>query len=367
MIDFVYLEKMTREDELRKILERHRKGDILDGRSIDYNPFFALLEYDGRRLCSMVTNGEVFFNLVDSWERNSVAIYKLRTVAVFRGVLEAIFSISAKIVGNGIYPQVGGVNPPEFRPESKKLLLTKRDLLNSLSLFECDDEKYPWMNSVERQALFLFISNTLFRFVVFHELGHLYHEHGKRSVDGDFIENDSMDREDLQGGIDSQARESIADTFAFQKLAEFQQFHLLSQQDDPIGSLLSSHFMSTAEDLLVFVSQMAFIYFYMMESPTWAHENPVKWTHPPAQFRLQTIFAALLEHGLLGVSKERMPVILQKALMSGPSITAVMFDTPPEFDWLQILDQPRYREHYELIYAAIPNWLTPNEDRWGKE
>ena len=61
MIDFVYLEKMTREDELRKILERHRKGDILDGRSIDYNPFFALLEYDGRRLCSMVTNGEVFF------------------------------------------------------------------------------------------------------------------------------------------------------------------------------------------------------------------------------------------------------------------------------------------------------------------
>lgn len=150
----------------------------------------------------MVTNGEVFFNLVDSWERNSVAIYKLRTVAVFRGVLEAIFSISAKIVGNGIYPQVGGVNPPEFRPESKKLLLTKRDLLNSLSLFECDDEKYPWMNSVERQALFLFISNTLFRFVVFHELGHLYHEHGKRSVDGDFIENDSMDREDLQGGID---------------------------------------------------------------------------------------------------------------------------------------------------------------------
>jgi hypothetical protein len=93
-------------------------------------------------------------------------------------------------------------------------------------------------------------------------------------------------------------------------------------------------------------------------------EDPVQWSHPPAQFRIQTIFASLLEHGLLSIGKKKMPEILQRCLFAGPSIAAVMFDTLPEYNWLQVLDQPKYRKHYELILAAIPRWLTSNDDRW---
>ncbi|WP_155628889.1 hypothetical protein [Burkholderia stagnalis] len=362
---FIKGEDMTREEQLESLLILNKKGGILDSRKIQHNPFFELYEYDGKQLCSVISNGEIHFNLVDCWERNAVAIYDLRTAAVFRGMLEAIFSISARIVDKGIYPEIGNVAPPKMRQDPGKLLVTKRELLNSLSNFNYDIDEHPWMASTDRQALFLFISNTLFRFIVFHELGHLYNEHGKRNNEKDFFEVDEMGTESPQGGIDSQAREIIADTFAFQKLVEFQRFHLLSQQNEPVGKLLSSHFMKNEEDLIIFISQMVFIYFYMMESPNWAHENPIQWTHPPAQFRLKTILASLLEHGLLSIEKTKIPEIIQKALFVGPSILSVMFETFPEYNWLQILDNPKYREHYELIFSEIPRWITPNENRWA--
>ncbi|MBK5124396.1 hypothetical protein IQ288_31680 [Burkholderia sp. R-69980] len=350
-------------EEVHALLVSEGKGGILDPKTIQHNLFFALFEYDGKQMCRAITNGKVEFFIADCWERNAVAIESLSSVVVFKGMLEAIFSIAAKIVDKGIFPSIGDVITSQPRFDPRKSLLTKRELLISLPPFDLEINKPTWFESPERQTLFMFIANTLFRFVTMHELGHLYHQHGKRSSLHGHYEFDELGAEEPDGSISAQAREIIADSFAFQHLAEFQLRHLLSERNTPVGSLLASHFMKSEDELLQFISQIIFIYFYMMESPNWAHREPAKWTHPPAQFRLQTIFASLLEHGLVSVHKEMMPKVLENALFLGPSITSLMFDIFPEYNWMRVLDQPKYRAHYEDILTEIPIWWK-DDNRW---
>jgi hypothetical protein len=360
---------MTREEELEIQMVSKGKGGILDVSLIEHNRFFAMFEDDGENLCSRVTKGEVHFNIIDCWEPNACAAYNLNTVVVFRGMLEVIFAICARIVDNGIFPEFGNIEEkcPSIEPGAS--WMTKRELLNSLPHFSYDQAEHSWIGMPEREALFMFLSNTLFRFVVFHELGHIFNEHGKRSDLPSFFEFDEMVAEDRPGNADSQAREIIADTFAFQKLVEYQQRHLRTMVlfGNPVAKLLSDRFMRSQDNLVIFVAKMTYVYFYMMESPFWAQREPAQWSHPPAQFRLQAILAALMEHSLLSIPKERMPEIVSRCLVDGSSITAAMFNIESELTWMQTISGRKYSDHYQALFAIMPRWYSASENRWSEE
>lgn len=356
---------MSREEELERILLQHGIGGILRDSRCAQNPFIGLFEYDGKMLCHLVTNGEVEFHLINDPRRNAVAVYSTNSVGVFVGMLDVIFKLSAKIVDGGLFPHVGNVETTSWNPDIHNTFESRESLLKSIEQFAWSQDRLPWIKSMERQALFMFIANTLFRFIVFHELGHIYNDHGRAKPKPDNFELDEMSTDHGLGNISSQAKESIADTFAFQLLVEYQRSHLEQQKDHPIGALLKEKLFQTDHDLVRFISQLIYVYFYMMETPNWLDTEPGSWSHPPAPFRLQTIYAALLEHSILSLTQKVIPDLLRQSIFLGSSTLAVIFNRYPDFNWLSILDQKKYRDHYKNIYMEMDNWVS-DEKRWNK-
>ncbi|MBN3785518.1 hypothetical protein [Burkholderia sp. Ac-20353] len=331
-----------------------------------HNPLFELFEFDGGKLCPRVTCGEISFNFANGPEMNAAALYPEKTVVVFRGMMEAIFKISARLVGRGAFPLIGSLPGQSWTPDYALLFRTPSETLASLEPFENDVGQFPWLLSPERLALFMFISNTMFRFIVFHELGHFFHEHGGPKQAEHVMDFDEMAAPSSLGDIDQQAKELLADTYAFQRLMHFQREHLLTPYADPVRTLLASHFAGSDEDLAIFVGTIVYIYFQMTEVPGDRERDPATWKHPPAPFRLKTIFATTLEYGVLDIPPNAVTRILQATILRSQALITTMLDQHATDEWLGSMSAPKFGVHYERLLEAMPLWCTKDADRWDE-
>lgn len=356
---------MTREEDVDWSLRLKGVEGILRGAEMKHNELYKQFELDGEKLCNMVTRGEISFNFADGPQLNAAALYPEKTVVILRGMMEAIFKISARLVGRGAYPLVGRISEQRWVPNYTLLFRSSNETLASLEPFEFDEKRFPWLRSVERQALFMFISNTMFRFVVFHELGHFFHEHGGAGSPEHIMDYDEMAAAARIGNIDQQAKELLADGYGYQRLLHFVRQHLRAPFHNPARTLLATHFASSDEDLAIFVSTIVYIYFQMTEAPGDRDREPETWSHPPAPFRLKAILATTLEHGALDVPPIAVPSVLRACILQSQALIITMLDQHATEEWLGSVSGPRFDAHYKKLFEAMPRWCAKKPNRWN--
>ncbi|MRV70685.1 hypothetical protein GJ700_02995 [Duganella sp. FT92W] len=348
---------------LEQCLGFRKTGEsFLDVASVESNPFFMLFNYDAEKLCELLTDGKVEFAIADSIRRQAVSVGSEQAVVIYKGMLDAIFKIAARIVETGALIQLN----ENFRKSMKtpQHAQTARALLDETADFSWDETEYPWIKKREQQVIFMFSSNLLYRLVILHELGHLWHNHGERNELIDSINIDEMFGNSQAGSIESQARELIADNFAFDHLFAFTSFNLESQRFDEIGRFLFTNLVPDKYELAVFCLQMAFVYFYFMDSESWRARSPSEWTHPPHPFRLQALYMAFLADGFGSIEKEHREQVFKRGVQLGDSTIERIFGTPNNLKWLSEMGQNSYKEHFEMLHKHLPRWTNIERIAW---
>lgn len=352
-----------------EILSAYNIGPLLDPRGMHENPFFGLMEYDGVMICKEVSNGIVRFCFADDSRQQAVAIYAENLVVVFRGMFEVLCKVAAKIVAKGLYPNLGEATSCNWSINSAREKFSAREIINGELNFNWDDESCPWRMDEERKALFVFCLTTLFRFVISHELGHLYYKHGdkEKRLKYSGIEIDAIDSVSRERGFNPQARELVADKYGFDLVIDYQKRHLASQKHEGIGRILYEKLAKSDYDLAVFVMQMVYVYFYISERDVWKREDPETWSHPPAPFRLRTICASVIQDGVLEIKDEQALGVLNHVLLSSAPIIAVLFERKPEPTWLVSSREKILSEHYAKIFPLLFVWSSCREVKWHRK
>jgi hypothetical protein len=358
------MELSDRDFSLQLILANEDAGMLVDENQLKENLHFYRLYEIGKSLSSFYTSDTVNFRVSDSGKMNAVAVYQTKSVVACRGALNGILQIAERIVEAGFFPEMGNIVTPEIKEPNFHSVASHREILKPAENFSINLEEKTWGKNSERVALFKIISEILMGFLVCHEIGHHFNNHGRNK---NTTANRSVDIDDMNGplnggSLDKQALESVADDCGFQMLIQHFDSALSLPVRHPELDLLRKKFIRTPEDLILRCSQMAYIYFYFMEMPGWQDRNPMEWTYPPAGFRFHTIYASMLEHQHLGVQRDFLLVLLGETIISTETMISQSFDVESKLSWMT--EMAKYKEHAEKVIERMAAWSHTGEKVW---
>lgn len=185
-------------------------------------------------------------------------------------------------------------------------------------------------------------------FLIFHEAGHIFHRHGSRNGGSGF--NCDRMSEDLVSSenkaLDSQARELIADTFAYEQL--------VSNQLVGVKALIKNE----RQRYLAYISQYHVylaVYFYFL-SPKISEKNFTRSSHPPTAFRFQILLTMLLGNESLGLSRREKEEIIAKFQYGLKDILENVFSDTAHVDWLFSIPESDLKVWFRRVYERIPKW-----------
>lgn len=328
------------------------------------NVLFFLMDSMAKQFCAELSEGlqksQISFTFVGAGDKQAGVIYSYNLIYVTCGMFNTLCHVAAKIVDKGIYNDIGSASKVDANFDSIDNVLTAREILDKEDTFIWDEMHFPWKSDKEKQFLFFYILDTMFKFLLLHEMGHLFHGHGNnqerkysRNVETDSIDGDSR----CSDGIDSQARELVADVFAFDLLVKLQLEELKEKSTECMALFLKEKILKTHKESLIFFLDCVYLYFYMIDSYKWKGKNLRDNSHPPAAFRLQTIYSSVLPNieDILHVDEM---LVLKDAYRRSNITAARIFDRSPDYDWLGSMDSPQYVELYTDIYNRVPNWTA---------
>lgn len=355
-----------RNDELRFKLGL-KEISLLEEAKIKENPHFSRLADFGFNLVSNFTDGTIDFHIASNKEMNALAFYPTKSIVVCRGALNGILRIGKCIVESEIFPEMmGNYLPPEKSEIGAPLGKLRRDLLNPSEDFILDSIQSPWVEDAERLYLFRAITELLFGFLVCHEIGHHFHQHGKKNGrEGKHnFDSDEMLGLEFPGSLDKQAIECVADYCGFDVLLHSMR-EVLSPpniSDDKYTLFLKNRFFVGPEGLLLRCYQVSFIYFFFMETPGWEEKNAEEWFYPPAGFRLQAIFSSTLSRPPLKLERSRIYVKLEEAIASADEIVRIAFCLSFDIGWFSKMR--RYEYHARKVSERMDIWSNEGEAVW---
>lgn len=221
---------------IEDILKKYQLGSRLISKNVPTNPWFALFEQSLANLCAHLTERDVRFVFTDSFKIQACAIYDLNYIVVTAQMFDMLCRIAAKITQDGIFTNLASINKSQWNPDIKNHL---DPILKSLfqEPFNWNPAAFEWQRIPERQYLFFYILQTLSRFVVLHEVGHFVNGHNRRTGNANIqrIDIDMAEPEIEEHGIEkiqAQAKEVIADSYAFAILLDLQQHDINTSSDD---------------------------------------------------------------------------------------------------------------------------------------
>lgn len=353
--------------EFRLQMQLQKVGLLIKEEHLKGNSNFFRLYQIGRDLCSEVTQDTIDFHIVDNSSINAIAVYPTKSIVICRGSLNAILRIAQAIVESNLFPEIMG----RFRPSAPKyekgsLHDVRKNILKPDEDFTLSHNESAWANDFERNNLFNIISELLISFLVCHEIGHHFNKHGDRTRRGkDF----SFDVDEMQGpvgsgSLDKQAIESVADDCGFQILV--QKFDRWLSLPTPLRvpwiSLLKNTFFQHQGGLMLRCYQIAFIYFWLMETPGWESVAPMEWSYPPAGFRLHTVYASSLENPPFGLSQSVLFSLLEDALTTSSEIVATAFSIQMDIQWLSQMGA--YTTHAAKVLDRMTHWSCEGFGIW---
>lgn len=286
------------------------------------------------------------------------AVYSHWLVVITGGLFDFLCQLVGRVVANGLFSTVGQPNMQTWNPDLER----SKQIPRKLVLDEPFDVKSPpWTGDLERSGLFFYLLLTLFRFVVLHELGHFYHQHGNRAGDVKIaMDIDSIGPRILpdEEALNSQARELVADKFAMDKLLQLQENELERIARTKLVAPLGKKLLNTPQDRLAFLLNVAYLYFASTDRLTNASpKDAIKMSHPPAAFRLVTIAATAMENIEGGADDaEAMRSTVSSIGIIGDALLAVALDRTPDPAWLGRMQDCSFSKHYEKLYERMDAW-----------
>lgn len=330
----------------------------------DPTGFLFPFHREGLDICHGVPRSrECSFTFIESTAMQAVAVQdEIDIVGVYAGMFWMLCRLASSAAASGVFPAMTGGKEPEFKPDVKRSLHLPRDLLDEGKQFDWEAESATWIEYPERQMLFLLILNVLFRFVVNHEVGHIWNDHGRRrlgratSLCVDSVQPIQVKAEDA---IASQAREIIADSFAFKRTIEVLDRELELKAELDMTKIVREKLLPNRDEIASFVLVIVFLYFRLSDLSNWHGQARDTLTHPPAPFRAHALAAALLEHRHLGISEKSAGLAIRKASLGSAALMTVILGIYPDLHWLKTVSGTQDKEHFQRIFDEIPNWHGP--------
>lgn len=336
-----------------------RTGETFFDYEYAEDDIYQQLNTTGIRLISTFIPGNSSFYLVESQQVQAVAIHDNHTVMVYKGMLEYIFRIVS---------MMAGAESRHRDPATKRFMPWEGNTGSWLQGGEFDwkNEKYWWLREPDWRQFFDKIVDMLFTFVVLHEIGHLHNLHGERRTvinkgdtpaasdnllihraveeDGDKI---------LVDRLAGHAREIVADTFAFQfMIDEFKYVFFPELRLPSIDSALRSA-MEVANFVTCLYGVAAYFWALHYRKPM-ANDSQLN-DYPSHAFRLVSIEAASLEHGLgagLHDRAEGQRLGIENYLTKLP----IASGNSDFIDWRRSVDSKASEEHYFKICEIVKDW-----------
>ncbi|WP_150803923.1 hypothetical protein [Pseudomonas fluorescens] len=325
----------------------------------DINPWFLIMERDLSSLCQQALPKPVRFTFNVSHSIQACVFYRSNLVVMTAGMFNVLCRLASRIVTSGAFVAFEGGVEPIWTPSVENSFKSVTSDLSSIA-FDWGVESKSWQKSGERQLIFFYILQTLTRFVILHELGHISHNHGARFQGGHsgFVDVDLAQPELLtnEEGVASQAREIIADNFAFIRLRELQERELAAKAGAEATDLLVKKLLPGEEERVGFLLTMAYVYFHMMDRHDWHSLDVFKLTHPPAPFRLKNLFALTLERGIVNLAEDEVGELLVRYHYGCNALVSVVYNHYPLVSLFEEVSAPRFDKLFNALYEEYPKW-----------
>lgn len=283
-------------------------------------------------------------------------------VGVYAGMFWMLCRLASSAAASGVFPAMAGGKEPEWKPDVNRSIHLPRDLLDEGKAFDWKAESATWIEYPERQMLFLMILNVLFRFVVNHEIGHIWNDHGLRrpgKAASPCVDSVGANQTTVHDPIASQAREIIADSFAFKRTIEVLDRELDLKAELEMTRIVREKLLPNQDEVASFVLIIVFLYFRVSDLSNWYGQDRDTLSHPPAPFRAHALAAALLEHRHLGISEKSAGLAIRKASLGSAALMTVILGIYPDLYWLKNVSGTQDRVHFQRIFDEIPNWHGP--------
>lgn len=318
---------------------------LTDSDLIGKDPWYTRINDSCRKIAHSVGADHV---LLGDFNFNAAACSSPKFIAVKFGVLD--FSYKTAILVSDYY-QFG---------KDKLISEPKESKSNYKDIFEIVDYLYLMdMNFSQKldddwfKFRFEKVASIFVLFTVFHEAGHIYHQHGKRqffmNIDGMGTHTKELTRDQA---LDSQAREIVSDAYALQKLVES---HFLEIKKTIKSKKILIAFTC---EYLTFLN----LYFYLL-SPKLEQSEYKNSSHPPASVRLRLMTETLLNGYQLGLSKSDKKRIFLDAESSFKNIVFSLFGDKSSTYWMTNIKNDELNAWHQKVYErAINRWyLKTNE------
>lgn len=315
----------------------------------------------GQQMCA---SAGAIFAFLESGEMQAVAVQDTDgndVVGVFAGMFWMLCRLAAVAAGSGVFPGMKGLEEPAWNPDLLRSLQTPRELLEEARPFDWELESIGWNDAPERQMLFFLVLTVLFRFVVFHELGHVRNDHIRRRINGHpapaMADRLGPELIDPAAAIPSQAREIIADGSALLMTIESLENELTLKHDLELTQILRERLVPDKVALIGFVLTILHLYFRMADRSDWEHLPVDRLSHPPAPFRMKALFSVLIEKPPLGLSEDDAIEAVKRTILIGDAVISVMLDVFPKSNWMQTIETPDHDRHFRLLFEEFPRWV----------
>jgi hypothetical protein len=338
-------------------------GPQLDTRKVPDNWWPSVFEEDAKKIIAMLSKEkQVKFFMTESHDIQALANGNPAVIIVSGGLADAICRFCAKLIGAGTFVSFGSANEPDWKPTIAQSIKPIQDLIRD-EPFRWLPAYIPWIEDDERLQIFGFLSITIHRFVVLHELGHIVFRHSERAggVVQPVVDGKAQDLPDRSSAITSQAREIAADTYALNKLCRLFEAEYESPNLDPMRQLLKAKLMGTPRERLRMAMFAAFSVFQILDRRNWSLDQAMRASHPPAPARVKAVYATVLEMKLPGLTEDDLMQDIEIAHELSHAIISVSFDTFPNIYWLKQLENPDFNQFMIKVVEAVPQHMRSDK------
>ncbi len=344
--------------DVRSILTKYKLPSIMTVRPDDLSGWMTPFSIDAHNICHL-SGAEFVF--LESSEMNAIAIQdEVEIVGVCAGMFWMLCRIAAVAAGKGVFPDMEGEIELGWEPDVLRSLQTPRELLSEGVQFDWVMESIGWKQAPERQILFYLILDILFRFVVFHELGHLQNDHGRRQKAQDlsplFIDRLGPRLIDPADAIPSQAREIIADGYALEMTLKTLDTKLLQGAEFEMIQIIRKRLIPDNTALISFVLTIINLYFRTADRSDWEDLPINHLSHPPAPFRMKALFAHLVEQKPFNIDEMTAMSAVNNSRVSSDALMSVMLNIFPNPKWLNSISTSAHDYHFAQLYEELPRW-----------
>lgn len=334
-------------------------GPRLDTRSLAANPWVAAIDDD---LTALLANWplarSISFVMTESLQSRAVARLDDRCVVFTFGLVDEICKLAAAIVGQGAFVAFGDTKP-NWRPSFDH----PRHIVHQMDArpFQWTPDTVSGLADYERQVIFMHLVQSLSRFILFHEVAHIVHGHG-RSDDLEMgLALEMADGHDVPPpscfiAVESQAKELAADTFALEALVHWLKTHFGRADPNETHQLLRARLLPDLRAQVRWALISSYLVFRLLDRQDHTPQSARKATHPPPAFRLKYLFGHAVELNLAELSEAELEAEIRAIIAETDAVLAIAFDRPPEPDWLGTVGGQGYDEIFHAIYRAVPDW-----------